>query len=115
MLNNTSDLPPKVAEVLKSEFKAVDASTDVKKFNEAFLAKHKGSALHTASAIKAKKLLGENQSQCEKELVALINQDGTQYSEAVEILETLKGWRSTEVDGFKKAAQAKWPEVTRLT
>lgn len=114
MLNGASDLSPKVAEVLKAEFKNIDESAGVKKFNEAFGAKNKGSARHAVAVIKAKKLLGEDQSKCEKELVGLVSLDSIEFGDAEEILETLKSWRSSGVAGFKKAAQAKWPEVTRL-
>lgn len=114
MLNGASDLAPKVAEVLKADFKLIDASADVKKFNESFEAKHKDSARHALAVIKAKKLLGEDQGKCEKELAGLMKLQSIGFGEAGEVLETLRSWRSSEVEGFKSAAQAKWPEVTRL-
>lgn len=113
-LNGASDLTAKVSEVLESEFTMIDASADLAKFNEEFEVKHKGSARHALSAIKAKKLLGKDQGKCEKELAELIKLQDIGFDDAVEVLETLRSWRGSGADEFRKAAQAKWPGVTRL-
>ncbi|KND87518.1 N-alpha-acetyltransferase 16, NatA auxiliary subunit [Tolypocladium ophioglossoides CBS 100239] len=114
MLNSASDLAPKVAEVLEAEFKAVSESESLSKYIEEFQKKHSASPRHLLSAIAAKKIVGEDKANCEKDVASLLNIDGVTFGDAVEMLKTLKSWRSTEVQGFRKAAQAKWPEVTRL-
>ncbi|KAL7811610.1 N-terminal acetyltransferase A, auxiliary subunit [Trichoderma gracile] len=113
--NPPSDLPPKVVETLKAEFKPVEETADLSKFNEAFLAKHQDSPLHVLSAIKAKLQLGVELAKCEKEVAGLVEHANATFSDAVAALETLKSWRSAEVDAFRQAALAKWPNVTRLS
>lgn len=112
MNSKLASLPPKVQEVIKSEFTTLDASTDLKKYNAEFESKHKDSASHVISAIKAKKLLGEDSSKVEKELTGVLSIKDAQFEQAVEVLDLLRSWRSKEVDGFKKKAADKWPEVT---
>ncbi|POR39012.1 N-alpha-acetyltransferase 16, NatA auxiliary subunit [Tolypocladium paradoxum] len=114
MLNGVSDLAPKVTEVLKAEFNAVSESASLSKYIEEFEKKHSASPRHLLSAIAAKKTVGEDKAKCGKDVASLLNMDGVTSGDAIEMLETLKSWRSTEVQGFRKAALAKWPEVTRL-
>ena len=114
MLNSTPDLPPKVSEVLKAEFKLMDASASPKKYNEDFQTKHSESTRHNVAAIKAKRILGEDRGKCEKELAGLLSLKAITFDEAAEILEMLRSWRSPEREGFQQAASAKWPESTRL-
>ncbi|KAL7806734.1 N-terminal acetyltransferase A, auxiliary subunit [Trichoderma aethiopicum] len=113
--NPPSELPPKVVETLKAEFKPADETADLSKFNEAFQAKHQDSPLHVLSAIKAKLQLGVDLAQCEKEIAGLVEHANATFSDAVAALETLKSWRSAQVDAFRQAALAKWPNVTRLS
>lgn len=114
-LNQAKDLPSKVTEVLKEEFKIVDSSADLKKVNDDFQAKHKASPRHVLAAIRAKKTLGADRSTCEKEVSSVLDIPGVQFEDAIEALETLRRWRSPEEESFKKAAQAKFPNVTRLS
>ncbi|KAK6077805.1 tetratricopeptide [Seiridium cupressi] len=107
-----ASLPAKAQEVIKAEFDALDASTDLKKYNADFESKHKGSAPHVIAAIKAKKHLGEDQVKVEKELSEVVAIEGIQFQQAQDVLSLLRSWRSKEVDGFKKKAAEKWPEVT---
>ena len=107
-------LPAKVTDVLKSEFKAVDSSADLAKLNAEFEATYKDSALHILSSVAVKRLLGQDKSQADKELISALKLPATTFTEAAEILSTLKGWKSTEVATFQEAAQSKWPEATRL-
>ncbi|KAI1130058.1 tetratricopeptide [Nemania abortiva] len=107
-----SSLPPKVAEVIKSEFTALEASTDLKKYNAEFLEKHKDSAAHVVSAVKIQKLLGEDQKTCEKGLFGVLSLKSADWEPAAEALGLLLQWRSSEAEAFKKAAQEAWPEVT---
>lgn len=114
LLNSNPELPLKVVQVLKEEFKAIEASADLKKYNEDYQKKHRSSPLQALAAIKAKRLLGDDKTACEKELLDLASSDGVQFTHALEIFETLKKWRSSEMEAFKKLAQSKWPNVTRL-
>ncbi|KAH6609870.1 acetyltransferase [Trichoderma cornu-damae] len=113
--NVPSDLPPKVVETLKAEFKAVDDTADLSKYNQDFQAKHQASPLHVLSAIKARLALGVELTKCEKEVVDLVEHASASFTDAVAALETLKSWRSAETDAFRKAALAKWPNVTGLS
>ncbi|KAI1161133.1 tetratricopeptide [Nemania serpens] len=107
-----ASLPAKVAEVIKTEFTAIGASTDLKKYNAEFLAKHKDSAPHVVSAIKIQKLLGEDLKTCEKALFDVLKLDSADWEPAAESLGLLFQWRSSEAEAFKKAAEETWPEVT---
>ncbi|KAI0380641.1 N-terminal acetyltransferase A, auxiliary subunit [Hypomontagnella monticulosa] len=112
-LNSKATSPaPKVIEVLKSGFTALDASADLKKYNASFLEKHKNSSAHVISAIKTERLLGEDKKKSEKDLVGVLKLGDVQHEQAIEALALLKQWRSSEADAFKKAAHEKWPEVT---
>ena len=114
-LSTASDLHPKVLEVIKLEFDVIEPSTNLSKYNDKFLAAKKDSARHALSAIKAKRIIGQDKAtKLEEELLGLLNLPDITFTDAIEILETLKQWKSSQVDAFKKAAQAKWPEVTRL-
>jgi peptide alpha-N-acetyltransferase len=114
MIKSGANLPAKVTDVLKSEFKAVDSSADLAKLNADFEARYKDSALHVLSSVAVKRLLGQDKSQADKELINVLELPETTLAEAVEILSTLKGWKSTELAAFQEAAQSKWPEGTRL-
>ncbi|KAI0020512.1 NMDA receptor-regulated protein 1-domain-containing protein [Xylariomycetidae sp. FL0641] len=105
-------LPSKVGEVLKAEFTTIAPSTDLKKYNADFEANHKDSAAHVVSAIKVRKLLGEDQKTCEKGLIDVLKLDSAEHDSAAEAMGLLAQWRSSEVEAFKKAAHEKWPEVT---
>ncbi|KAI0521289.1 tetratricopeptide [Xylaria bambusicola] len=107
-----ASLPAKVAEVINSEFTAIDASTDLKKYNAEFLEKNKDSAAHVVSAIKIRKLLGEDQKACEKALFGILDMKSDDWEAAAEALGLFYQWRSSEADAFRKAAEEKWPEVT---
>ncbi|KAI1111827.1 tetratricopeptide [Nemania sp. NC0429] len=107
-----TSLHAKVAEVIQTEFTAIGASTDLKKYNADFLAKHKDSAPHVVSAIKIQKLLGEDQEACEKALFNVLKLGSADWEPAAEALGLLFQWRSSEAEAFKKAAEETWPEVT---
>ncbi|KAK7429283.1 hypothetical protein QQZ08_004093 [Neonectria magnoliae] len=114
LLNTASDISPKVLEVLKAEFKIIEPSTDLVKYNDEFQAVNKDSARHVLSAIRTKRLLGQDKAQSEEALVNALDIPGIEFTDAIEALETLKSWKSSQVETFKTAAQGKWPGVTRL-
>lgn len=113
-LNKATDLPDKVTEVIKAEFKTLDASTNLVKYNDEFLAKNKESPCHVLAAIRTKRVLGGDKSECDKEIKAVLDLPIADFQDAIHALDTLKRWNSPEVEAFKKAALAKWPDVTRL-
>jgi peptide alpha-N-acetyltransferase len=114
MLKSSSELPPKVAELLSSEFKVFDASADLKKVNEEYLAKHKSSPRHVLSVVKARRTLGADLAQCEKDLTGVLSLPDVSFEDAIAVSETLQSWRSGQLGSFKQTANGKWPEVTRL-
>ncbi|RGP66236.1 acetyltransferase [Fusarium longipes] len=113
LLKTATDIEPKVLEVLKAEFKAVDPSADLAKFNDEFLEAHKDSPRHVLSAVKVQKLLGQEKTKSEEAVVGILDIPGATYEDAIEGLEVLKSWRSSQ-EFYKKAAQQKFPNVTRL-
>lgn len=114
-VNGAKALPPTVAEVLKEQFTIIDSSADLKKVNNEFQAKNKASPRHAIAAIRAKRTLGEDRSKVEKEMSSVLDMADVTFEDAIEALETLRRWRSPEEETFKKAAQAKFPNVTRLS
>lgn len=113
-LKSASGLPPKVTEVLKSEFKAVDPATDLTKYNAEFEAKHKSSIRHILSSVAAQRVLDGNKGSTDKQLTAALDLPSTNFEDAIVVLDVLKGWKSGETEAFQKAAHAKFPEATRL-
>ncbi|ORY57440.1 NMDA receptor-regulated protein 1-domain-containing protein [Pseudomassariella vexata] len=112
-LNSKLDsLPPKVQEVLKAEFTVIPPSTDLKKYNTDFEAKHKDSSLHVIAAVNTRKLLGDDQATCEKDFLKLLDIKGVQFEDAKLALDVLKNWRSKEAQEFKAKCLSMWPEVT---
>ncbi|RSL99507.1 hypothetical protein CEP52_009694 [Fusarium oligoseptatum] len=114
LLNTATDIAPKVLEVLKAEFKAIEPSTDLVAYNEEFLSANKSSPRHVLSAIKAQRLLGQDKAKSEEAVSGILEIPDVGYSDAIEGLEVLKSWKSSQVEAFKKAALAKFPDVTRL-
>ncbi|KAF4122363.1 N-alpha-acetyltransferase 15/16, NatA auxiliary subunit [Geosmithia morbida] len=113
-LNKATDLPSKVAEVVKAEFKSLDPSTDLAKYNANFQSQNSKSPCHVLAAIRTKRTLGEDKAKCDKEVTAMLDLPTVEFEDAINALETLKRWGSPEIDNFKKTALAKWPDVTRL-
>lgn len=105
-------LSPKVVEVIKSEFTVVDASTDLKQYNDDFKSKHANSAPHIISAIKTSAFLGEDQAKAAKDLEDVLQIPDVHHEQAEEVLGLLRQWRSDEAEPFKSKAHEKWPEVT---
>ncbi|RYP58666.1 hypothetical protein DL769_008852 [Monosporascus sp. CRB-8-3] len=107
-------LPPKLAEVLKTGFNTIDASTDLKQYNAEFRSRHADSAPHVISAIKTAALLGfEDQAKCAKELAeTVLEVPNVHFGQAEEVVGILRQWRSDEADAFRARAHEKWPQVT---
>ncbi|KAI0159832.1 tetratricopeptide [Xylariaceae sp. FL1272] len=105
-------LPVKVADVVKSDFTAIEPSTDLKKCNADFLQKHKDSASHVVAAVKVQRILGEDLKKCEQDLAGILKIKTDDWEPAAEALGLLAQWRSEEAETFKKAAHETWPEVS---
>ncbi|KAG9253497.1 NMDA receptor-regulated protein 1-domain-containing protein [Emericellopsis atlantica] len=114
-LNGATDVPDKVAQVLKEEFNLIPASANLQETNDHFLAQHKDSPEHVLAAIRAKKILGEDRKSTDKQVIEMLDLPKTRYNDAISALQTLQQWRSPEEDAFKKAAQAKFPGATRFS
>jgi hypothetical protein len=109
----SEDLHPKSAEIIKSEFTLIPASTPLAKFNEDYLSRHKDSVRKTISALKVRKLLSSNStSSCERDIAAVIELPTITSEEARETLELLRTWKSSESESFRSKAAAKWPKAT---
>jgi N-alpha-acetyltransferase 15/16, NatA auxiliary subunit len=108
---------PKVAEVFKSSSSIVPSSADLSKFNDEFAKRHAGSPQHLLSVLRARRLLDDSEaakSSLEKEVVTIIDGNGTTLEDTEDGLRLLKQWRSKEdvVDGYLAKARSKWPEAT---
>jgi hypothetical protein len=111
-----ASLPPKAAEVIKSEFILMPASVDLSQYNDDYLYKHKDSVLCTLSALKVRKLLSpDSASSCEEDAVAVLKLPSITLEEAKETCELLSTWNSSEVDGFRSSAAAKWTKASAFT
>ncbi|KAI9878769.1 MAG: hypothetical protein M1830_010571 [Pleopsidium flavum] len=109
-------LPPKVSEVITSEFGTILAKdTDLSTFNNEFLEKHKRSAAHVQSSLKARQVLtpdclGRNQ----KDLLATFDLDDISLQEAIRGFELMEDWKSEQkqLDAYLARATQRWPEAT---
>jgi hypothetical protein len=107
-----ASLHPKVQEVIKADFTAIEAAADLKKMNDEFRKQHAQSPDHVLSAIRTAKLLGNDQAKCEKELIDMLQLKEMTFTQASAVLDTLRRWGGGGAAAFEKAAHEKWPEVT---
>ena len=107
------ELNPKTAEIIKSEFTLIPASTPLAKFNDDYVSRHKDCVRRTVSGLKVRKLLSpELASSYEKDIAAVVSMPSITFEEAKEVLELLRSWKSPEAEGFRSKATAKWPKAT---
>lgn len=62
------------------------------------------------ATIRVQEKLGEDRGPLAKDVVGLLQLQGVQLEDAVSAQEVLKGWKSSELAGFKTLAAQKWPE-----
>ncbi|EHA52876.1 NMDA receptor-regulated protein 1 [Pyricularia oryzae 70-15] len=105
-------LPPKVAEVIDLEFTTVPPSADLNKLNKEFRDQNKGKPAHELAAIRASKYIGADQKQSEKDITSILNIESLTLEDAEAAMDTLKSWRSSELETAKKAAKSRFPEAT---
>lgn len=112
-----ASLPDATSEILQSEFPSLTSSSvsDLHAFNDAFLKAHADSPRHVHAGLSARRLLGGDQLEaCEKELAAVVRMEALELEDAVRVLQTLKGWDSSEASGFAEAARGRWPEASQF-
>jgi hypothetical protein len=108
-------LPAKTSEVIKSEFILLPASVKLSQYNDEYLSRNKDCARRTVSALKVRKVLApDSVGQCGRDIVAVLKLPSITLEEATEALELLSSWKSSEVEGFRKEAAAKWPKSIRF-
>ena len=105
-------LPATTAEVLKSEFPALKEGGDLNEFNDEFVAANKASPRHWHAGIRARRMLGGDKAECEERLVKLAGMEGLELEDALEVLGTLREWKSGRADAFKEVARKRWPEAS---
>lgn len=105
-------LPFKSAEVIKSEFTLIPASTPLTQYNDEYLTKHKDCARRTLSALSVRRMLSpDSASSCAKDVAAAIKLQSITMEEAKEALALLSSWQSAEVESFRSNAAVKWPKA----
>lgn len=108
-----SSVDPEVAPILTSEFTLLPANTALAQFNNEYMSKHKNDARRTLAGLEVRKLLADDLApKADADVVGVLSIDGVKMEEAVEGLELLKAWKSSEVEAFKSAAEKKWPKAT---
>lgn len=106
-------LASRSGEIIKSGFNLIPSTSDLSKFNDEFLSRHKNCARRTTSALAVRKLLNPGSSAvCEKDIAAVISLPTISLQEATEALQLLTSWKSGEVEGLRSKAAAKWPNAT---
>ncbi|KAL2889298.1 N-alpha-acetyltransferase 16, NatA auxiliary subunit [Ceratocystis lukuohia] len=105
-------LPAQVSEVIKE---TTQNPGDLKAFNAKYLQENGSLAAAQFAGARAMKTLGEPADVYEKLVFDVLASEKIEANEAIEGLETLKGWFSNKVDEYKAEAAKKFPEVTRLT
>jgi peptide alpha-N-acetyltransferase len=109
-------LAPQSAQIIKSEFTLLPALINLSQYNDEYLARHKGCARRTLSALKIRKLLSpDSAASCQKDAVDVIKLPSITMEEAKETLELLRSWNSNDIDSFRSQAAAKWPRATVFT
>lgn len=98
--------------MIKSTFELIPPSTDLNTYNDEFLSSNKTSVKATIAGLSVRRLLKpEQKDSVDKDVVKVLEIEGVTLTEAKEVLETLKRWKSKEVEGFKSAAKGKWPNA----
>jgi peptide alpha-N-acetyltransferase len=110
---DSSTIPEKSLEVIKSEFTLLPASVKLSNYNDEYLKNNRNSVKGTLAALKVRRLLQEGEkANVEKEVVKVLDLPEITLEDAQEVLELLTTWRSAEVESFKSKAATKWPKAT---
>ena len=111
---HTPALPPKVSEIIKDELEPLFLSPgiDLKKFNDDWLEKHKGSAEHVLAGLQARQHLHKASKDAnEKEVIQLLGSNETSLADAVMAVEVVREWGG-DVTKVMEVAGKRWPEAS---
>lgn len=110
---DSSSLKPQTQSVIKSTFNLLPSSVDLNKHNDEYLSSNKSNVKATVAGLTVRRLLKPEQKESvDKDVIKVLEIEGVTLTEAEDVLEILKRWRSAEVESFKKSASAKWPNAT---
>jgi len=77
------------------------------------MSKHKIDARRTLAGLEVRKLLADDLApKADADVKGVLSIEGVGIEEAVDGLELLKAWKSSEVESFRSAAEKKWPKAT---
>ncbi len=115
-----SPFPPKIAEVLTSEFAPVlPPDTDLDAYNASFRDNHPASAAHLHAFIQARRILhpaadADARERDRKDLLATLELESITLPDAVAGLDLLRACTTEPdaVDEYLAAARTRWPEAT---
>ncbi|MCJ1321423.1 hypothetical protein MMC15_006768 [Xylographa vitiligo] len=111
--NLTDPLPPKVSEVITSEFSSryPSSKADLEKLNNHFLKDHKDSAQHQLAGLQARQFLDQGTREAnEKEVLRILAADSTEMTDAVRAVGIIREWAGDVSKVLAKAAD-RWPEA----
>jgi peptide alpha-N-acetyltransferase len=114
-VDESSDVSPKVSEVIKSTFTIIPSGTDLKAYNTEFQKKHAEGAFAQQCALNVRFILDPStKPQNEKDLQATLDFPSVTREQALSGLELLDSWKSDEKtkDAYRAAASKKWAEAT---
>ena len=106
-------LAPQTAQIIKSEFTPLFASTTISQYNDEYLSKfEKDCVRRTLSALKVRRSISPDlTANVERDAAALIKLPSITMEEAKETLAVLRAWKSSEVESFRTDAASKWPKA----
>ncbi|KAI9814463.1 MAG: hypothetical protein M1827_003319 [Pycnora praestabilis] len=106
-------LPPKVSEIINSEFILLPKSTLLSTTNDDFLSQHKSSVSHIQTGLRVRQMLSSDTlPQNEKDLLATLDLEDVTFVQAKAGMELLRDWKSGQRDTYRAKAAERWPEVT---
>lgn len=106
-------LPPKVSEIMTSEFSSLNPSSelDLQKSNDKFIEKHKDSPRHYLVGLQARQFLGySSRERNEEEVLEVVSGEQATPEDAVQAIEIIREWGGDASKVMAKAAE-KWPEA----
>jgi N-alpha-acetyltransferase 15/16, NatA auxiliary subunit len=105
-------LPPKVAEIISSEFNLLPKDVPLSKVNDDYINKHSQSARNIYCGLQVRSTLEPSPSP-EKQsaaVLATLSLPTITLHDAQEGMALLRIWESPKVDEFRTECQKKWPE-----
>ena|SRR5579862_3590329 len=116
LVKEAESQPPKVSEVITSEFARLFPSEDIplSEYNDTFLSKHSQSPRHIHSALSTRRLLSTDSLRPQDESILLDTLDLPHISqqEARAGLDLLRSWNSASLAEYSAKAAKKYPHAT---